>query len=87
MMRRQLHIPGGDTNQAFYICTPEDSVLQKLVWFRMTQNQSQKQWRDILGVLKLQAKRLDFDYMVQWANQLGLAEELRMALTEAGLSL
>lgn len=53
----------------------------------MTQNQSQKQWRDILGVLKLQEKRLDFDYMVQWANQLGLTEELRMALTEAGLSL
>ncbi|WP_228061918.1 hypothetical protein [[Phormidium] sp. LEGE 05292] len=45
MSRRQLHIPDNDVNKSFYICSPEDTVLQKLVWFRMTARESQKQWR------------------------------------------
>ncbi|MCL1467790.1 hypothetical protein [Argonema galeatum] len=86
MARRQLHIPDGDIDKCFYVCTPEDTVLQKLVWFRMTARESQKQWRDILGVLKLQGERLDFEYLNQWAQALQLTELLAQALREAGLS-
>ena len=85
MSRRQLHYPDGDISKSFYVCTPEDTVLQKLVWFRMTKNESQKQWRDILGVLKLQRERLDFKYLQRWALSLNLTELLAQALKEAGL--
>lgn len=85
MSRRQLHYPDGDISRSFYVCTPEDTVLQKLLWFRMTKNESQKQWRDILGVLKLQGEQLDFEYLQRWAISLNLTELLPQALREAGL--
>ena len=66
--------------------TPEDIILQKLVWYRMTKNESQRQWRDVLGVLKLQGDRLDFDYLQKWAVELSLSNLLETAYTESGLS-
>lgn len=85
MSRRQLHVPNSEFDKSFYVCSPEDTVLQKLLWFRMTKRESQKQWRDILGVLKLQGECLDFSYMQHWAERLGLLSELASAFTEAGL--
>lgn len=86
MARRQLHVPDGDLDKSFYLCTAEDTILQKLVWFRMTARESQKQWRDILGVLKLQGERLDFEYLDRWAQALQLTQLLAQAMQEAGLS-
>jgi hypothetical protein len=82
MSRRVLHI--GDRNKSFYICTPEDTILQKLLCFRMYNSESQKQWRDILGVLKLQKELLDFDYLGEWGKKLNLTELLVQALRESG---
>ncbi|MGB3691086.1 MAG: hypothetical protein WA865_18395 [Spirulinaceae cyanobacterium] len=84
MSRRQLYQTG---NEAFslYICTSEDSILQKLLWYRMTARESQKQWRDILGVLKLQRERLDFSYLWHWGEKLGILQDLDQAFIEAGL--
>jgi hypothetical protein len=45
----------------------------------------EKQWRDVLGVLKVQAECVDFDYLAQGAGQLGVADELSQALSEAGI--
>ncbi|HEY9852993.1 MAG TPA: hypothetical protein V6D28_26210 [Leptolyngbyaceae cyanobacterium] len=87
MSRHQLHCPDDDISRSFYLCTPEDTVLQKLLWFRMTKNESQKQWRDILGVLKLQGEQLDFEYLQRWAISLNLTELLAQALREAGLEI
>jgi hypothetical protein len=69
-----------------WLCTAEDMILQKLVGFQMSANESQKQWRDVLGMLKLQGEKLDFTYLRTWAKALGLASELSTALDEAGLS-
>ena len=43
------------------------------------------QWRDVLGVLKVQGEGLDFAYLTQVASQLGIAEELSQVLGEAGI--
>ncbi len=51
----------------------------------MNENESQKQWRDILGVLKLQGSKLDFDYLKHWSETLGLIKNLNKAQIEAGL--
>jgi hypothetical protein len=74
-----------NSEESFYICSPEDIILQKLIWYKMTAKESQKQWRDILGVLKLQGDKLDFHYLWYWGDQLGLLTELDQAFSESGL--
>jgi len=83
--RIKIH-PDGFPSLSFYICSAEDIVLQKLIWYCIARNQSEKQWRDILGVLKLQGDSLDFDYLNYWAAELNVKEECDRALTEAGLN-
>ncbi|HBL58768.1 MAG TPA: hypothetical protein DDZ80_09695 [Cyanobacteria bacterium UBA8803] len=68
---------------ALYFASPEDVILNKLRWRQGSG--SEKQWRDVLGVLKVQADNLDFDYLTQWAEQLGIADALNQALTDAGI--
>jgi hypothetical protein len=68
---------------ALYFASPEDLILTKLQWRQ--RSGSEKQWRDVLGVLKVQRECLDFGYLTQGAGQLGLAEELNQALGEAGI--
>ena len=84
MLRRRLYDPNSE--QSFYICSPQDTILQKLLWFRLTSNQSQKQLRDILGVFKLQQDQLDNTYLNQWAEQLKLTDLLAQARQEAGIA-
>ena len=46
---------------------------------------SDRQWRDLLGVLKVQALRLDFEYLQHWGSYLELGDLLERALLQAGL--
>jgi hypothetical protein len=72
-------IPGLE-NIEFPIASPEDTVLSKLVWFRKGGEVSDRQWHDILGILKVQANRLDLDYMKVWAARLAVSDLLELAL-------
>jgi hypothetical protein len=55
-------------------------ILAKLDWFRLGGEVSEQQWRDILGVLKLQHATLDMTYLQQWAQTLQVADLLERAL-------
>ena len=66
----------------FYLASPEDVVLSKLQWFRAGEEVSERQWRDVLGVLAVQHDRLDYDYLDDWASQLGIADLLERARKE-----
>jgi hypothetical protein len=79
--RQRYEISGG---VEVYLASPEDLILNKLRWRR--QNQSEKQWRDVLGILKIQGDLLNFDYMSRWSQTLEIAEDLSRAMREAGLS-
>lgn len=85
MSRRQLHVTDSDATKSIYIYSPEDIILQKLRWYKITRRESEKQWRDVLGVLKMQGETLDFDYLWQWAESLKVTDELGRSLQEAGL--
>ena len=61
----------------------EDIILSKLEWYRMGGGVSERQWRDVLGVLKVQGERLDHAYMQRMAAELGVADLLERALGEA----
>ena len=68
---------------AFRVATPEDTVLAKLEWFRAGGETSQRQWTDILGVLRSAAAGLDEKYLGTWAAALGVADLLRRAREDA----
>ncbi|WP_449420138.1 hypothetical protein [Phormidium nigroviride] len=78
--RQQYEIPEGTE---VYLASPEDLILNKLRWGK--RSKSEKQWRDVLGILKVQAVSLDFDYLNYWADYLGLSEDLTLAIQESGL--
>jgi hypothetical protein len=67
-----------------WFASPEDIVVQKLAWYERGHRISERQWRDVLGVLSVQGARFDVGYARRWAAQLGLSELLEQALTEAG---
>jgi len=68
------------------VATAEDCALTKLEWFRKGGEVSERQWRDVQGVLRLQASRLDRAYLRRWAPELGIDDLLQRALNEAGLA-
>ncbi len=79
MRRRQ---PQTISDAQLIVATPEDIVLQKLIWFRRGGEVSDRQWRDVSGVLKVQGDRLDWDYLNHWADSLNLSELLQRAKEE-----
>jgi len=82
--RRQPWVADPDSGRMIYVATPEDTVLAKLAWYRLGDEISDRQWRDILGVLAVQGDRLDFAYMRQWAATLDVSDLLERALGEIG---
>jgi hypothetical protein len=81
--RRQTFTLGKEVSAKF--ASPEDTILSKLEWYRMGGEVSDRQWRDILGVLKTRKTDLDRDYLQQWAKELKVSDLLVRALVQAGL--
>jgi hypothetical protein len=57
-----------------WITTPEDCILHKLVWNKITP--SERQLGDAAGVVAVQSERLDKSYLRKWAESLGTIAEL-----------
>lgn len=58
------------------VATPEDIILNKLLWYQAGDEVSERQWEDAKGVLKVQGENLDYPYLVHWAELLGITELL-----------
>jgi hypothetical protein len=81
MDRRQSHSIDG---VELYVASPEDVVVQKLVWFRKGGELSERQWRDVRGVLEVQGERFDSRYARRCAESTGVSDLLERALAESG---
>jgi hypothetical protein len=85
MSRRFSQVISTDPEHSAYVASAEDTILAKLEWFRMGGEMSERQWRDVLGILKVQVSNLDKAYLDKWAKSLGISDLLDKALKEAGV--
>ena len=58
-------------------------VLAKLEWYRRGGEVSERQWTDVMGVLRATGSALELPYLQQGAVELGVADLLDRALDEA----
>ena len=64
--------------------SPEDTVLRKLLWYREGGGVSDRQWRDVVEVLRVSGGQMDPTYLTQWAARLKLTDLLDRAKGEVG---
>jgi hypothetical protein len=82
--QRRIVLKLGDSSEdTAYFTTAEDIILAKLDWYRAGGEVSQRQWRDVLGVLGQKSNQLDFEYLRKWALNLGVQDLLDKAIREA----
>lgn len=65
-----------DPDTLVNVATPEDIVLNKLLWYQDGGGVSERQWEDAKGILKVQGASLDDHYLEHWAETLGIQELL-----------
>ena len=84
MRRRERVLVATDPDRYLYTYAPEDILLQKLRWYRLGGGVSDRQWRDVQGILRVQAGRLDDERLRRGAKTLDVLDLLDRALREAG---
>jgi hypothetical protein len=82
MERRQRVLVMTDPERYLHVYTPEDILLQKLCWYRGGGEVSDRQWRDVLGILRVQGERIDTTYLRQNASILDVRDLLDRALEQ-----
>jgi hypothetical protein len=81
-LRRRQAVEIAD-GRILHVHPPEDILLQKLRWYRKGGDGSDRQWRDILAIIRVQARSLDRDYLRANAPVLDVVDLLDRALREA----
>jgi len=70
-------------SQSLWVKRADDTVLRKLLWYRAGGGVSDRQWRDVVEVLRHSRAQIDDAYLNQWAATLGLEALLARARREA----
>mgnify|MGYP003387211819 CR=1 FL=1 len=71
--RIAVALPGLDA-ELVPVITAEDTILSKLRWYRQGGEVSERQLRDISGMIATSGEKLDRGYLERWAQAMGLAE-------------
>ena len=78
---REIALGEGLTVQ-YPVATAEDTILSKLIWYRLGGEQSDQQWNDLRGIRAVQGSNLDITYLRQWASHLRVQDLLERLLSE-----
>lgn len=82
-MSRAVRVqPVPEHEGALLVATPEDTILQKLRWYALSDETSDRQWRDVLGVVRTSGPGLDLVHLRRWAAELSVSALLERALRE-----
>src|SRR5216683_501132 len=82
-MERRLSVMLPDLpEQPMSFVTAEDAILFKLEWYRLGNEALDQQWKDIIGILKVQGGKLDETYLDHWAAELKVTDLLAKARQE-----
>ena len=65
-----------------YVDTAEQTILRKLEWYRRGAEESERQWRDVQAIVRIQGDRLDYERLRLWASRLGVADLLQRVIDE-----
>jgi hypothetical protein len=80
--RQRVETPGG----VLYVDTAEHTLLRKLEWYRRGGEVSERQWRDVQAIARIQGDRLDRERLQRWAGRLGVADLLQRVMAETRAS-
>ena len=76
-----------NSDAIFYFSSPEDIIINKLIWYKMGGEVSDRQWLDVTGVIKVQGNSLDKNYLKEWSQKLKIVELLNKAFNESEIKL
>jgi hypothetical protein len=74
--RLRVEMPG----VVLYVDTAEHTILRKLEWYRRGGEVSERQWRDVGAIVRMQGDRLDRTELRRWAAHLGVTDLLARLL-------
>jgi len=77
--RQRIPMPNG----VLYVDTAEHTVLRKLEWYRRGGEVSERQWRDVQAIARIQGDRLDLEHLRRWASFLNVTDLLERVMREA----
>ena len=76
--RMPVEMPDG----VLYVDSAEHTLLRKLEWYRRGGESSERQWRDVLAIARIQGDRLDRERLLLWADRLGVSDLLERVLMQ-----
>lgn len=82
LTRRKFMKLSQRSKKAFSIVSAEDIILLKLRWYQPAGCSSERQWDDVLGILAVQAGKLDFEFLRKWAGVLKISKLLEKVVSE-----
>jgi len=81
--RVAVALPGSE--EPVWVTSPADQILRKITWWRDGGRASDRQWRDICGLLSVSHREVDFDGLRAIATDLGIIDDLERAILESEL--
>ena len=82
-LARRVRARIGSHPVEFWLVTPEDVILMKLLWRKDTG--SAKQWENAVSVARVKGARMDWKYLFEQARTLGIEPDLVTLRDEAGI--